>query len=180
MGKSPQLVTGSGRVITERSAIALYLISTYDTSSKFQIPAVVKGDNDAVREEQLISLGGTGISPLFIQRLVFAQLVKRSPFFVRPLMSALKAMLDRAFLDAEVDLLMGYLDAQLEGREWFMGGAEPTRVDFLMQWYVDSGYLAGFYDVHKYERVEAWRKRCVGREAWKRGLEKGNGYHPVF
>ena len=60
MGKAPQLVTADGRMIVESSAIASYLIDTYDTAGKF------KGDskkNDKYRDEELSSLSGSSIGP---------------------------------------------------------------------------------------------------------------------
>lgn len=61
LGKSPQLVAADGRVIAESSAVATYLIETYDTAGKF------KGDgarNDHIRDEELSSLAGTSIGPM--------------------------------------------------------------------------------------------------------------------
>ena len=58
LGKAPQLTTVDGRVITESSAIAQYLIGKYDTAGKF------KGDdhrNDWIRDEELCSLAGTSM-----------------------------------------------------------------------------------------------------------------------
>ncbi|KAI2627342.1 hypothetical protein GGS26DRAFT_592369 [Hypomontagnella submonticulosa] len=188
LGKSPTLVTPSGRTITERSAIALWLINTYDEGARFRLPPPSPGSNDdAVREEQLISLGGATLGPLLMLKLIFGLLVRQAPFFVRPLVAGVRYALDRAYLDAELALVVGFLEAQLapaEGetkdRAWFLGTEEPTRTDFSLMWYVDWAFQCGWVDFEKYPRLKAFRERCTGRPAWKRALEKGNGYNLNF
>ncbi|KAI0836777.1 hypothetical protein F5Y06DRAFT_273343 [Hypoxylon sp. FL0890] len=188
LGKSPTLVTPSGRVITERTAISLWLINTYDEGARFRLPAPSPdSEDDAVREEQLISLGGATLGPMLMLKLITALLVKQAPFFVRPLVAAVRYALDRAFLDAELAHILGYLDAQLappdgkgEAREWFLGTKEPTRTDFSLMWYLDWAHQWGWVDLGKYGNLKAFHDRCTARPAWKRALEKGNGYQLMF
>ncbi|KAI1452184.1 hypothetical protein F4805DRAFT_471042 [Annulohypoxylon moriforme] len=188
IGKSPTLVTPSGRVLTERSAIALWLISTYDEGAKFRLPAPSPGsDDDAVREEQLISLGGATLCPMLTIKLVLTLVVKQAPFPVRPLPALLKYAVDRTFLDAELEKMLGYLDTQLappdgkgEERKWFLGTEEPTRTDFSLMWYVDWAVQWKWIDLEKYPRLKGFHERCTARPAWQRALEKGNGYNVAF
>lgn len=180
-GKSPVLVTGAGRVIAERSAIALYLIGTHDAAGRFQIPAGAGGPaDDAVHEEFLVSLGNSSLGPLLVVALVLGQLTKKSPFFVRPLFAGIAATLNKAFLTAELDGVLRDLDAQLQGRDFLMGRPEPTRADFVNLWHVDMGLQGGYLPLDQYPNVKAWHARCTARPAWKRALEKGNGYNLVF
>ncbi|KAI1205110.1 uncharacterized protein F4807DRAFT_292273 [Annulohypoxylon truncatum] len=192
IGKSPTLVTPSGRVLTERSAIALWLISTYDEGAKFRLPTPTPSktgsEDDAVREDQLISIGGATLCPMLTLKLVFALTVKQTPFPLRPLPALIAYFVNRVFLDAELRKLFGYLDAQLalpdgkgEGeRMWFLGTEEPTRTDFSLMWYVDWAVQWGWIDMEKYPRLKAFHERCTARPAWKRALEKGNGYNVAF
>ncbi|KAI2618216.1 hypothetical protein GGR54DRAFT_640784 [Hypoxylon sp. NC1633] len=195
LGKSPTLVTPSGRIITERSAIALWLTDTYDEGAPFRLPSGHESD-DAVREEQLISLGGATLSPLLMLKLIFSQLVRRAPLLVRPLVAAVRYALDRAYLDAELALVMGYLEEQLAvpawekestgagsagtGREWFLGTPGPTRADFAMMWYIDWAVQCRWVDFAGYPCLRDFHDRCVARPAWKRALEKGQGYDLNF
>lgn len=180
-GKSPVLVTGAGRVIAERSAIALYLIGTYDTAGRFQVPAgTADPAGDAVHEEYLASLGNSSLGPLLMVALVLGQLAKKAPFFVRPLFSGIAATVNKAFLAAELDSVLRELDAQLQGRDYLLGRPEPTRADFVDLWHVDMGLQGGYLQLDAYPNVKAWHARCTARPAWKRSLEKGNGYNLVF
>jgi len=168
-------------VITERSAIALYLIETHDKAGKFKIATPPHElEYDVVKEDSIISFGSSTINSLFMLRFIFMQLVKSTPFLIRPIFSGLNALLGKAFLDAEIDLNLNHLDSLLEGRAYFMGGNEPTRADFVNLWYIDWGFQAGLYDTQRYKNVDAWRSRCIERPAWKSALEKGNGYDLRF
>ena len=85
------------------------------------------------------------------------------------------------FLDADLKAAFDVMEAELEGREWFMGGTEPGRVDFILHFYVDLAVMPGYFVLGEgYPRVRGWWERCEGREAWKRGLERGNGYDLDF
>ncbi|KAF7517907.1 hypothetical protein G7054_g13657 [Neopestalotiopsis clavispora] len=178
LGKSPQLITPSGRVIVERSAIALYLIETYDTAGKFKIASPpANPDDDAVKEDSMISFANSTLSGNLMLRFIFKALVANTPFFVRPLVSGMSALLNKAFLAAEVDANMSYLDSLLEGRDYVMGGKTPTRADFVLEWYIDWGAQSNLYEAGKYKNIASWLERCTSRPAWKSGLEKGNGYN---
>ncbi|KAI1401643.1 hypothetical protein F4819DRAFT_508155 [Hypoxylon fuscum] len=193
LGKSPTLVTPAGRAITERSAIALWLTDTYAEGARFKLPAPVPGattattDDDAVREEHLVSLAGTTLGQLLMLKLILGLLVRQAPLLARPLVLGVRYALNRAYLDAELALVVAYLDAQLAppdgagvDREWFLGTPGPTRADFALLWPVDWAMQNGWLDFDKYPRLKAFHERCTGRPAWKRALEKSGGYDLLF
>jgi glutathione S-transferase len=171
LGKAPILVTTEGRVIAESSAIAKYLIDTYDTDNKF------KGDekNDALRDEQLTSFSATNLNAFVIVSTLFNAMSSRSPFFVRPLMNGIHSMLKKGFLDTEFKAQFKYLDDQLEGQDYFMGKS-PGRADFMMSWPIDMAAAQDIVKFSEFPRLKAWHERCKARDGWKRGIEKGNGY----
>ncbi|KAK7935952.1 glutathione S-transferase [Apiospora marii] len=208
-GKSPTLVTAAGRVITERSAITLYLIRTYDAAGRFQVAHPVLpsplssssssspengGDeeDDLVREEELVSLGTATLNPIILFAFVLGVVVKFTPFLVRPIMAGFNLLLRKAFLDAELAggfaelercLLLPKKKSSTTGtgeehaREYLMGGPEPTRADFMMWWFVDWAVAGRLVDLpDKYPATQAWLARCMARPAYRRSLEKGNGY----
>ncbi|KAL2126356.1 hypothetical protein VTI74DRAFT_1130 [Chaetomium olivicolor] len=162
-GKSPVPLTATGRIIVERSAIALHLIGTYDTAERFQIPAGTAADADlaadTVHQDYFMSLTNTSLGPLLGVGFVLNQLTVRSPFF---------------------DGVLRDLDAQLQGHDYIMGLPEPTRSEFVVLWHVDSSHQGGYFDLDKYPTVMAWHPRCTAGPAWKRALEEGNGYNVAF
>ncbi|KAK8113473.1 hypothetical protein PG984_013999 [Apiospora sp. TS-2023a] len=201
-GKSPTLVTASGRVITERSAITLYLIRTYDAAGRFQVahPALPspssdierggEDEDDLLREEELVSLGTATINPVIMFAYVLAVIAKMSPFFVRPIMTGFSMLMRKAFLDAELAGGFAELERCLllpkkstkgteeHAREYLMGGPEPTRADFMVAWFAEWAVAGKLVDLPKnYPATQAWLARCLARPAYKRSLEKGNGYN---
>jgi glutathione S-transferase len=175
LGKAPQLETGDGRVIVESVVIAKYLIDTYDKAGKFKGDGTPK--NDSLRDDQLCNLAAASLGPVVILEVVLLAASKLTPFFVRWLMALVHSQIRNQFSGPELDLYFRYLDDQLEGRDYFMGGAAPARADFIISFPVDLCTAAGMVDITKYPRVEKWHTRVHDRPAWKRSLEKGNGYN---
>lgn len=172
LGKAPQLETGDGRVIVETLVIAKYLIDTYDTTGKF------KGDgqrNDALRDDQLSNLAAASIGPVMNLELIMRLMTNASPFFVRPLISLLTGQLLKMYTGPELKLYSRYLNDQLGDQDYFLG-ANPGRVDFIMKWPMDMCIQNKFIDIKAYPNLEKWYDRVNERPAWKRSLEKGNGY----
>lgn len=172
LGKAPQLVLADGRVLIESSCIAKYLIDTYDTESKF------KGDgakNDALRDDMLSDLINASMSTNAVVGVLFLALAAKSPFFIRPLCNVMWKAMRSGYWDADVARQLEYISSQLERQNYLMGSS-PGRPDFLLTWVYDNLYQRGLVVQGTYPTLEAWRKRCEERPAWKRSLEKGNGY----
>ena len=172
MGKAPQLTTAEGRVIAESSAIAAYLIATYDKDKKFQ------GDgakNDWIRDESFSSFAGASFGPIIGIKLFLDLLTSQMPFFLRPLVAMFCAGVHRMFVGPEFKLMLTYLDNELGEQDYFMG-KEPGRADFMMEYPLAMIVHRKWEDLSEYPGLTAWRKRVEGREAWKRSLTKGNGY----
>ena len=173
-GHAPQLILADGRVITQTVACLLYLHLTYDKEHRFHRPT---GEQDPVREASLLSLGIADIIPQLGKKLLFLVLGFKMPFFLRPFINYLGKTLNELAFDKEVQNSFHVLEAELEDREWFMGGDAPSRVDMTLKVATDLGVQPGLVDLSKWPRVQAWYARCEARPAWKRALEKGGGYN---
>ena len=171
LGKAPILVTTDGRTVAESSAIALYLLNTYDKEGKFT------SHNDALRDEQLTSFANNSLGIVNALQLFVDLMASASPFFVKPITNAIKGKTRQTFTHPEYEKMLAYLENELEGREYFMGGSQPGRADFMMSWPLDNivqRKMVSNLDV--YPKVKAWHERCQSRPAWKKALERGNGY----
>ncbi|EXJ90343.1 hypothetical protein A1O1_03442 [Capronia coronata CBS 617.96] len=176
LGKAPQLETADGRVVVESLVIARYLIETYDKSGKFRGDSAA---NDWIRDDELCNLASATISAPMTLELVFNLLVQSSPFFIRPLVSVIHKQVYKAFTGPELDLYFQYLNDQLGDQDYFMG-TSPGRADFIISWPVDMCVQNQFVDLEKYPKLAVWSRRCQDRPAWKRSMEKGNGYSLQF
>ena len=172
LGKAPQLETGDGRVLAESLVIAKYLIDTYDTAGKF------KGDgerNDFLRDDQLCNLAAASMGPVMNLELIMTIIENAMPFFIRPLFSVVHKQLHKGYIGPELALYFQYLNDQLGDQDYFLG-TNPGRADFVMKWPMDLCIRNKFVDVRAYPKLDKWYTRVNERPAWKRSLEKGNGY----
>ena len=174
-GKSPQLILPSGRVITQVSAILLYLFRTYDTDHRFH-----RDEYDPVREEQLIGIGASDLASKLAAKFMFHGMAAMSPFFIRPILNSVRSQINKLVLDGDVRAIMEVLEAEISGQEWFMGGDEPSRPDFILHFLVDLAVQPKYVSLEKYPGVQAFMDRCKARDGWKRSLEAGNGYDLDF
>ena len=176
LGKAPQLETGNGRVIVESVSIARYLIETYDKASKFKGDG---GKNDWIRDDQLCELAAASIGPVLVFETIMTFAVRFSPFFIRWLMAGIHKNLASAFSGPELAAYFKYMDEQLGDQDYFMG-TSPGTADFIISHPVHSCIAGGMIELNNYPRLEKWHARCQERPAWKRALEKSNGYDMAF
>lgn len=92
----------------------------------------------------------------------------------------MKVALENWYIDVELDNCFKFLDSELEEGKYLNGTSQPTRLDFVMQFYVDFAAEGCLLDLNKYPKVKEWYERCISRDAWKTALEKGNGYDMGF
>ena len=169
LGKAPMLVTADGRVITESSAIITYLLKTYDTAGTF-------ASEDWIRDEILTSFTGATMGPLTSIELLLELMAKITPWPLVYVTRAIRKGTQEKFSNAEFKKDLEYLEKELGDNEWF-NGKMLGRSDVMLSWPMDIIAQRGWVDFEKkYPKIAAWRKRIENREAWKRGLEKGNGY----
>lgn len=71
---------------------------------------------------------------------------------------------------------LAYLEGELGDEEWF-NGKYPGMSDLMVTFPVDMIADRKWLDLEKdFPKLAAWRDRVRERPAWKRGIEKGNGY----
>lgn len=169
LGKSPVLVTADGNVIIESSVIASYLLKTYDTAGKFST-------DNWLREDTLVSFAGTSLG-LFMAIELFVDIAaKHTPWPISYLVRAIQKGVRSTFTTAEFRKSFVYLEKELGDDDWF-NGKELGRSDIVLSWPFDNIAQRGWFDFGKEcPKIGAWRQRIQNREAWKRALEKGNGY----
>lgn len=169
LGKSPIIVDPAAGTIIESSAIATFLLRTYDTSGRF-------GASNWVRDETLVSFAGATLGPLNAVELLFDLAAKNTPWPLVYISRRVRKGIQNFYTGPEFKKTMGYLVEQLGDEMWF-NSKEPGRSDFLLSWPLDMMAHRKWVNIEKeYPTLAAWRMRIQERPAWKRGLEKGNGY----
>ncbi|MDZ7914227.1 MAG: glutathione S-transferase family protein [Rhodococcus sp. (in: high G+C Gram-positive bacteria)] len=137
LGQVPVLVD-AGLVLSDSNAILVYLVQRYAPGSAW-LP------QDAVGQAQLqrwFSLAAGWLAP-GIAAPRFAALCGR------PISEAAQATGKR---------LLNYMESELQGRVWLLGGAEPSLADMAMVSYTSQAHLAGL-PLAAYPRIAAWVAR---------------------
>jgi glutathione S-transferase len=173
LGKSPLLVIAEGRPIIETSAIVSYLLKTYDPAGKF-------ATDDWLREEMLSSFAASSLGPVNSIELIVGMLPKHSPWPISIIMKTVHNNLQKMYTNGEFTKAMKFLDSELGDKAWF-NGENLGKSDVMISWPIDMIAQKGWVDLEgEWPRLAAWRKRILERDAWKRGMEKGNGYDLRF
>lgn len=167
-GKAPVLITGpadGNRYIPESSAIATYLIRTFDEGDKFGLR-----NGDWIRDEVLQSINMTNLTRatgvmLFLD---FGALKNGDgpggSRFDGPELREILRDLERELKDGPPG--------------GFFMGKEPGRADIMLEFPISfCKHRSWWVDLEKeFPLLDEWLQRCYDRPAFKRSLEKGNGY----
>ena len=153
LGKSP-VITDGGRTIAESGTIVEYLIDTYG-NGKMKPKA---GTDDYWRYVEWMHYAeGSGMLPLLLA--LYAGLLGDGAALLRPR------------IDSEIANNLSYMEAGLDGRQFFVGN-DLTGADIQLLFVLEA---AGSR-LEPYAALVAYRDRMHARPAYKRGIDKGGPY----
>ncbi len=155
LGKSP-VVRDGDEVLFESGAILDQLVRRYGKGRL----APPEGSPDQVRYQQWLHYAeGSAMLPLLMK------------LYLSRLGEAAEPLLPR--VHAEIENHMGFLDASLGSRDWFVGD-ELTAADIQLSFPVQATRM--LYGLEKFPHLASFRERCVARPAYERALERGGPY----
>lgn len=129
-----------------------------------------------MRDETLTSFAGATMGPITAIEMLFDIAAKRTPWPLVYVARAMRRGIQSNYTDKEMKKSLVFLEGELGENEWF-NGKELGKCDVMLSWPMDTMAQRGYADFKgDYPRLAAWRERIQSREAWKRALEKGNGY----
>jgi len=153
LGKSP-VITDGGKTIAESGAIVEYVIDTYG-KGKMKPKA---GTDDYWRYVEWMHYAeGSGMLPLLLA--LYAGLLGDGAALLRPR------------IDSEIANNLSYMEAGLDGRQFFVGN-DLTGADIQLLFVLEA---AGSR-LEPYPALVAYRDRMHARPAYKRGIDKGGPY----
>src|SRR5437773_5168850 len=159
LGKSPVITDGDVR-IAESGAVVDYIIRRYGQGNGK--PAMMPAPGSAEYEaycEWLHYSEGSAMLPLMLNLYVSRLKEAGAPLHPR--------------IDSEIANHLGYVDAALKGREFFVGPS-LTGADIQMSF---VGEVAKSFDrLGPYPNLAAWLGRMHARPAFQRSIEKGGAY----
>ena len=155
LGKSPIITDGDVK-IAESGAIVDYVIRRYGKGA--MMPAPDSADYEAYNEWLHYS-EGSAMLPLMLNLYVSRLKEAGAPLHPR--------------IDSELANHLGYVEAALKGREFFVG-TKLSGADIQMSF---VGEMAKVFDkLGPYPNLAAWLSRMHARPAFQRSIEKGGAY----
>lgn len=127
-----------------------------------------------MRDEEISSVAGTSIGGVGIVKILLDFIVSSTPSLARPLSKMMTNGINNAFAVPEFKKNLAWLESQLTA-DFFMGD-RLGKADFIIIFPIDMMFQRKWIDLTEFPKIKAWRERVLARPAWKRGLEKGNGY----
>jgi glutathione S-transferase len=112
--------------------------------------------------------------PALVLRLIFSQMPRQPmPALARPVVRALaKSVIDN-FVQPQIDLHLGYMDAELARTPWF-AGEEFSAADIQMSFPIEAAAGRSLGAGHR--NLTAYLGRIRERPAYRRALDKGGPY----
>jgi glutathione S-transferase len=154
LGKSP-VITDGDRVVHESGAIVGYLIRRHGGG---RLAPALGSDAYEVYNQWLHYAEGSAMLPLLLFMYVSRLGDAGAPLHPR--------------IEGEIANHMGYVDGELEGRDWLLG--EFSAADVQMSFVGEV--LGAFGRLEAYPNIKAWVKRFQARPAYRTALEKGGAY----
>jgi glutathione S-transferase len=153
LGKSP-VITDGARTIAESGAIVEYLIDTYGGG---RLKPQAGTDAYWRYVEWMHYAEGSAMLPLLLA--LYAGFLGESAALLRPR------------IDSEIANNLGYIEQNLQGREFFVGGG-VTGADIQMLFVLEAAGAR----LEPYPAAAAYRERMHARPAYQRGIDRGGPY----
>lgn len=169
LGKSP-VITDGDITLAESGAIVEYLIGTYGDGRLIPPP----GSAERRRYTFWLHHAEGSAMPLLVMKLLFQEMSKRAPFFIRPLTRLIERQIGTSYIDPSLSAEVRYWEATLAGSAWF-AGAEFTGADIMMSFPAETAAARGVVK-GMHPKLLEFLKTIHARPAYRRALERGGPY----
>ncbi len=168
LGKSP-VITEGDRTVAETGAIVEYILDEYG-QGRLIPPA---GTEERRRYTYWLHFAEGSAMPPLVMTLLFGEIPKRAPFFIRPVAKMIGATVTSSFLKPNIEAQQALMETELARGGWFAGGTF-TAADIMMSFPVEAARSRIGLGGHT--RLEAWLARIHARPAYQTALKKGGDY----
>ncbi|AJW96773.1 glutathione S-transferase family protein [Burkholderia gladioli] len=173
LGKSPVL-TDEGFTMAESGAIIEYLVERYG-EGRFAPPP---GTPQRLRYTYWLHYAeGSAMPPLLLKLVALRIAQAPMPFFARPIARKISSTLQSSFVDPQLKLHLGYVDAALRETGWFVGDSFSA-ADVQMSFPLEAA-ASRADTLAQLPAIRAFLERIHARPAYQRALERGGPYAMV-
>ncbi|WP_439328339.1 glutathione S-transferase family protein [Lonepinella sp. BR2357] len=164
-GKAPILVD-EGKVMVESGFIIEYLLRYYDKQQIF-LPT----DDESWQAYHFwLHFGESSMMPPLVMRLVFSGIVKKSPFFIRPITKSIQQNIEKLWLTNNINQNIDLLEQALQKSDYLADkftGAD-IQVYFAAKAIKEKGGLTA-----KHSHIEHWLACCEARDSYIQAVQMG-------
>ena len=170
LGKSP-VVTDDGQTIAESGAIVEYLVERHGKGRLVPAP----GTPEKLRYTYWLHYAEGSAMPPLLLKLVFERMKTGPvPFLVRPIVRGIADKVLAMFVNPQLALHLGYMEAQLGEYPWF-AGKEFSAADIQMSFPLEAAQSRAALET-KTPNISAFLEKIHARPAYQRALERGGPY----
>jgi glutathione S-transferase len=168
LGKSP-VITDGMQTIAETGAIVEYILGKYGNGRLR--PAA--DTDDRLRYTYWLHFAEGSAMPPLVMTLLFTEMPKRTPFFLRPVANAIGKAVKSGYLQPTIDKQLDLMEQELAGGGWF-AGADFTAADVMMSFPVEAA--ASRAGLGNRPLLTAWLANIHARPAYQAALTRGGPY----
>ncbi len=173
LGKAP-VITDGDVTLAESGAILEYLAERYGQGN-FVPPA---GSQARLRYTYWMHYAEGSAMPPLLMKLIFRRVSDGPmPFFIKPIARAIAGKVNKAFIGPQLKLHFDYMEAQMEGRQWFAGD-DFSAADAQMSFPLEGAAARGVLDASR-PNLMGFLQRIHDRPAYKRALERAGSDSPL-
>ena len=169
LGKSP-VITDDGKTIAETGAIVEYILGRYG-NGRLIPPA---DTDERLRYTYWLHFAEGSAMPPLVMTLLFNEMPKRSPFFIRPIAKAIGDAVKKSYLGPMIASQLALMEKEVARGGWFAGDAF-TAADVMMSFPAEAASARAGLDA-SYPALKAWLAKVQARPAYKAALIKGGPY----
>jgi glutathione S-transferase len=167
LGKSP-VITDDTLTLAESGAIIEYLIDRYG-EGRLSPPT---GTPEHLRYIYWLHYAEGSLMPPLLLNLTFSELVKRSPFLVRPIVRAISQSIKDSYITPQITLHLNYLESELANRDWFVD-SNFSAADIQMSFPLETAAERASLDAN-HPKLMDFLQRIHDHPAYQRALQRGS------
>ncbi len=174
LGTAPVITDENGLVLTESNAVIDYILDQHPDS-----PLQPKAD-DANRADYLFwfHAGVGSMMPMQFMDGIFTLLQKRSPFFIRPIISGVLGQAQNLLVKPRMKTILDRLEHDLAKHKW-LAGEDLTAADISMSYCMASAKQKGFIDERR-PCCLRWIEQMEATPSYRSAMEKDGRETMVF
>jgi len=167
LGKSP-VITDDGVTVAETGAIVEYILDRWGNGRMAPSATI-----DKLRYTYWLHFAEGSAMPPLVMTLLFTELPKRTPFFLRPVVAAVCGRAQSSFLNPQIARQLDLMESELGRGDWF-AGSEISGADVMMSFPVEAA--ANRFGLRERPNLKRWLAAIHARPAYAEALEKGGPY----